>query len=226
MRKYEVASLLPDLTLSFKTHVAPATPLFEECAGAFARGTLIPTMRGPVAIEDLTPGDYIETSGGSQPVLWIGSTNFVPGRDDEGTMLTSLTRITADAFGYGRPGMDLLVGPAARRVVRHDRLARLLGQEAVLAPVMDYVDGDRFLDVTPGGAVQLYHLMVKGHQTVQIGGIEMETYHPGKALSQVTGDNMRTLFLSMFPSVDRAEDFGALQLARTSREVIDSLLDT
>lgn len=226
MRRYEVAALLPDLSLSFKTHVAPATPLFEDTSSALARGTLIPTSRGPVAIEDLIPGDLVETAAGTKPIQWIGSTTFVPGRDDDNTQLTALTRITADAFGMGRPAMDLLVGPAARRVVRHARLERLLGQEAVLAPVSDYIDGDRFLEVTPGGTVQLYHLMMAGHTTITIDGIELETYHPGKSLAQIGGENTRALFLSMFPDKARIEDFGPLRLARTSREVIDSLLDT
>ncbi len=57
MRRYEVAALLPDLSVSSKQLVAPASPLFEETSSAFARGTLIPTVRGPVAIEDLLPGD-------------------------------------------------------------------------------------------------------------------------------------------------------------------------
>ncbi|MBS0125912.1 Hint domain-containing protein [Thetidibacter halocola] len=226
MRKYEVAWLGADLSVSLKTLVAPATPQFEESACAFARGTLIPTLRGPVAIEDLAPGDYVETAEGHDAVLWIGSTTYIPGRSDEGTSLTSLTRITAEAQDFGQPGMDVLVGPAARRVVRHPRLQRLLGQEAVLAPVADYVDGDRFLDITPGGPVQLYHFMVERHSTVRIGGLELETYHPGKALVHAGGEAMRQLFLSMFPHVARPEDFGPLRLSRTTREVIDSLLDT
>ncbi len=226
MRKYEAAALLPDLTVSFKTHVAPATPIFEEAASAFARGTLIQTVNGAVAIEDLMPGDYVVTANGSQPVTWIGSTSYVPGRSSEQTSLAGLTRITADAFGFGKPSMDVLVGPAARLVVRHEKLRRLLGQEAVLAPVHDYEDGDRFLPVTPGGTVQLYHLMVQRHTLIEVGGIEMETYHPGKTAGQALGQNMRALFLSMFPNVTSLDDFGQVSLTRTQREVIDSLLDT
>ena len=226
MRKYEVAALLPDLTVSFKSHVAPATPIFEEAASAFARGTLVQTVNGAVAIEDLMPGDYIVTAHGSQPVTWIGSTSYVPGRSDEQTSLSGLTRITADAFGFGKPTMDVLVGPAARMVVRHDKLKRLLGQEAVLAPVHDYEDGDRFLPVTPGGTVQLYHLMVQRHTLIDVGGVEVETYHPGKTAGQALGQNMRALFLSMFPNVTSLDDFGQVSLTRTQREVIDSLLDT
>ena len=226
MRKYEAAALLPDLTISFTSHVAPASPLFEEAATGFARGTPIQTVRGPVAIEDLLPGDYIETSNGTEPVLWIGSTSYIPGRDDDGTTLTHLTRITSHAFGVGQPQFDILVGPAARMTVRHAKLKTLLGQETVLAPVADYVDGDRFIEITPAGLVQLYHLMVKRHGTIRIGGLEMETYHPGNSAGSAMGENQRALFLSMFPNIEALEDFGEVTLTRTTREVVESLINT
>lgn len=230
MRKYEAAALLPDLTVSFRQHVAPATPLFEECASAFARGTLIQTVRGPVAIEDLLPGDYIETANGAEPVTWIGSTTYVPnalsGREASTSSLTHLTRITSDAFGLGKPAFDLMVGPGARMVVRHDKLRNLLGQGRVLAPVQDYVDGDRFLEITPAGTVQMYHLMVREHTTIEIGGVEMETYHPGKSIGQDLGQNMRALFLSMFPNLTDLNDFGQVSLTRSTRKVIEQLLDS
>lgn len=226
MRKYEVAALLPDGTIAFNQHVAPATPLFEECATAFARGTLIPTVRGPVAIEDLLPGDRVETARGPEPVTWIGSTSYVPGRHDEQTTLTQLTRILSGGEDFGRPGMDVLVGPAARQIVRSPRLQTLIGQDAVLAPIADYVDGDRYLQVTPAGTVQLYHLMVRGHTTLRIGGLDIETYHPGKSAGQALGKSMRALFLSMFPQIEALEDFGHVSMTRTTREVIDSLVSS
>lgn len=226
MRKYEVAALLPDLSVAFSQHVAPAAPLFEECASAFARGTLIDTVCGPVAVEDLVPGDYIQTALGSEPITWIGSTTYVPDRADDATSLTGLLRITSDAMGLGHPPMDLLVGPAARMLVRHPKLRALLGQESVLAPIADYADGERFLEITPGGTVQLYHVMVRRHTTINVGGIDIETYHPGNAASQQLGQNTRALFLSMFPNLTSLGDFGETCATRTTRDIIDNLLST
>lgn len=222
MRRYECSALLPDLTIAFNQHVAPATPLFEECATALARGTLVQTLRGEMAIEDLMPGDYIETANGSEPITWIGSTNYVPGTGDEGSSLTHLTRIMADRFG----GMDVMVGPAARMVYRHAKLDKLLGQGAVLAPVADFIDGDRIIEVNPGGTVQMFHLMVGNHTTFKVGGLEIETYHPGKAVGQDLSPKMRALFLSMFPNITDLEDFGQVSLTRTTRKGIDGLLDS
>lgn len=226
MRKYETMALLPDLTISVKSHVAPATPLFEETSTAFARGTLIQTTQGPVAVEDLMPGDIIETALGEEPIMWIGSTTYVPGHSDDGTSLTSLTRITSGAYGLGRPELDLLMGPGARMVVRHEKLERLLGQDAVLAPVADYVDGDRLFQVVPAGTVQTYHLMTRRHTTFTIGGIEVETYHPGKSAGQSMGQNTRALFLSMFPNLNQLEDFGQVSLTRTTRDVVENVIDS
>lgn len=223
MRKYEAAALLPDLTISFKQHVAPATPLFEESSAAFARGTLVQTVRGPVAIEDLLPGDYVESSDGAQTITWIGSTTYVPGIDSANTSLDGLTRITCDAFGLGKPETDIVVGPAARMVLRRPRLKSLIGQDRILVPIADFADNDRIVSVTPGGPVQLYHLMLGRHATIRIGGVEVETYHPGKSVGQAVGHNMRSLFLSMFPNISGLEDFGDLRMTRTTREVIDSL---
>ena len=225
MRKFEVATLRPDLTVDFTQHVAPATPFFEECASAFARGTLIDTVRGPVAIEDLVPGDYIQTALGSEPVTWIGSTTYVPGRATEDTSLTHLTRVTADAMGLGSPPMDLLFGPAARMVVRHARLKALLGQAAVLARAEEYTDGDRVLQISPAGTVQLYHLMVRRPTTLKVGGVEVETFHPGNSASQQLGAKTRELFMSMFPNFETLGDFGETCATRTSREVIEGLID-
>ncbi|MCT4557227.1 MAG: Hint domain-containing protein [Pelagimonas sp.] len=222
MRRYETVALLPDLSETFNQHVAPAMPVFEECATAFARGTLIPTVRGEVAIEDLIPGDYIQTANGSEPVTWIGSTTYVPGHSGDRSSLNHLTRITAQRYG----GMDILVGPAARMVIRHPRLNMLLGQEAVLAPVADYADGERFLEITPGGPVQMFHLMTPNHTVLTIGGVEFETYHPGKAAGQTMSAKMRSLFLSMFPNISDLDDFGQVSMTRTSRQVIEGLLDS
>ena len=224
MRKYEAAALLPDLTISCKSHVAPATALFEEATTAFARGTLIPTVRGPVAIEDLLPGDYVQSSEGAQPVTWIGSTSYVPGVENGETTVMQLSRITADAFGPTRPQADVLVGPAARMVLRRSRLKSLIGQERVLVPVADFADGDRIVQVTPASPVQLFHLMLARHGTIRVGGIEMETYHPGKTVTRGLGEPMRALFLSMFPNIGMMHDFGELRMTRTTRDVIEGLV--
>ncbi|WP_149754316.1 Hint domain-containing protein [Roseivivax sediminis] len=223
MRRYEAAALLPDLSVSRVSVTAPAIPVFEDAASAFARGTLIRTVGGPVAIEDLLPGDYVETERGAEPVVWIGSTTFVPGLDSEATGLTRLTRIVTDAMGPGNTGSDIVTGPAARMVVDVPRLKSLIGHSRVLVPVAEFADGDRFLDIAPAGAVQLYHLALRRHATIRVGGIEVETYHPGTSIRRQLGDAHAERFLKLFPNVGGIEDFGELALPRSTRDVLDNL---
>ncbi|MFD1341706.1 Hint domain-containing protein [Litorisediminicola beolgyonensis] len=222
-RKYEITCLVADLSLRHHTHVAPAIPAFEEATSAFARGTLIQTVSGPVAIEDLLPGDYIETTTGPAPVMWIGSTTYVPSVENDETGLTSLLRMTSDAMGRAQPETDLLLGPGARMVLHRDRLKTLIGQSRVLVPVADYVDEDRIVSLTPAGAVQLYHLALKTHSTFRVNGLEMESYHPGASLRRQLGDALCEKLLGFFPHIESFSDFGELTLPRSSREVIDSL---
>src|SRR6056297_318059 len=152
-RTVETAALLADLSISESTFTLPATPTFEACASAFARGTLISTVMGPIAVEDLIPGDLVETHRGPEPVVWKGSTGYLPDFASDTTSLTYLLRLPGDGFDQS----DLLLGPAARLVIRQDRFSDILNCDAVLAPAADYVDGDRVLRITPPGAVQLYH---------------------------------------------------------------------
>ena len=224
MRKYEIVALNQAGQIIDKQVIAPATPMFEDTASAFARGTLISTRRGPMAVEDLLPGDEVETGRGYEAVTWIGSTIFVPGTGDRASGLSKLYRITAEAFGFNRPMCDILVGPAARMSLRRERLRSLIGRDTVLVPVHEYCDGDRIFEVNPPSSVQMYHIALERHGTIQAAGYEMESYHPGRNAGAALGQNMRALFLSMFPNVEQLEDFGELTLTRTSRDVLDNLM--
>lgn len=223
MRRYEAAALKSDGTLSHEQLVAPAIDLFEEATAAFARGTLVATPSGPVAIEDLLPGDIVDTRDGPAQITWIGSTIFYPNTAADVSCLSHLTRVTAEAFGPATPMTDLLIGPGARMVVRREKLRSLLGASAVLAPIQDYTDGDRIFDITPPSPVQMYNFALANHSTVTLSGLEVETYHPGKLADPTLGHNVRALFLSMFPGIEMFEEFGGLIFPRTRREVIDNL---
>lgn len=224
MRKYEIKALGQGHGILEKQVIAPATEIFEHTATAFARGTLIGTERGPMAVEDLLPGDKIKSSNGVVPIVWIGSTTYVPNINATDTQLTRLYRITAEAFGFGRPATDILVGPGARMTLRREHLRAIIGKDTVLVPVSDYCDGDRVFEVNPPGSVQLFHIALRRHGTLNVGGFEMESYHPGRNAGAELGQNSRALFLSMFPNLEMLDDFGEVTLTRTTREVVENLM--
>lgn len=221
MRKYEVASLLECGDVRTSHHLAPAVELFEATSSAFARGTLISTPHGDVAIEDLLPGDMIDTaSNGPQQILWIGATTFLPGKTAESSTLDGLTRVMSDEPFSGR---DFLTGPAARLIQRRPALDALIGCNQVLTPVRDLEDGGHVIRVTPPSPVRLFHLRLAQHTAIYAGGHLVESYHPGRNICAELGTNMRSLFLSMFPNISEISEFGSLSFPRMSLETLESL---
>ena len=218
-RTIEAAAFLSDRSTFESTFTVPATPTFEACATAFARGTLISTVMGPIAVEDLIPGDLVETHRGPQPIVWIGSTHYAPRSQGDTTSLTHLFRLPGRGFDQS----DLLLGPAARLVVRQDRFSEILNCEAVMVPVEDYEDGERVIRITPPGSVQLYHFALQSHGIVKANGHELESYHPGRVSTAEIGSSVRDMLLSMFKHVKDLDGFGDLAFPRTSRSVIDTL---
>jgi hypothetical protein len=224
MRKFEIACLLPCGNARTSHHLAPATDLFEATSSAFARGTLISTPHGPMAIEDLCPGDLVDTvSGDPEPVVWIGSTSFSPAQTLPNSSLTGLIRVIAD--GYSKSGAlgDLVLGPNARVLQSRPSLEQIIGVKSVLTPARDLEDGHSAFMVTPPCTVRLFHVRLQRHAAIYAGGRPVETYHPGKGIEDLLGENMRSLFLSLFPNVDQFEDFGPLAYPRMSKDTLESL---
>jgi hypothetical protein len=197
---------------------APASPIFEDAFSAFARGALIPTDHGPVAIEDLLPGDRVETVDGDLlPIKWIGSMQLdAQGTRSAGIAPECLYRLMADSFGYGRPAPDLLLGRGARYLHRAHALKSYLGTAVALAPVSSLVDGHSVIEVTPMSSVKTYHICLPQHRLIRVNGVDLETYHPGTAASGQLIGEMRETFMDMFPHLNEFGDFGAMAHPRLS----------
>lgn len=212
MRKFEVSSLRPDGTVRRAEHIGPAMPAFEAAFSAFAHGTLITTTRGPVAVEDLEPGmKLITRDHGAQRLRWVGSMKIVPKFAETTAHDARMTRIMANSFGFTRPERDLMVGPGARML----RAGAVLSEvEPLLVPVNQMSDGVQVIDIVPPSAVDVYHLCLDRHATVLANGLDMETFHPGEGFERNMGQNMLSLFLSLFPHIREPREFGALSYER------------
>ncbi|WP_425037730.1 Hint domain-containing protein [Primorskyibacter sp. S187A] len=221
MRTIEVAHLLPDLTTKTTRHRVPRLPVYEEAAAAFARGCIVQTVDGPVAVEDLMPGDYVETSRGPQAITWIGSTQLVTGPGGQGSSLTHLVRVMADSLGPSRPQSCLVLGQGARLLHASQERAADLASAGVLCPARDFVDGVSVIELMPPSPVQMFHIAFRRHATFNIGGIEAESYHPGADIHERLGKNARQLLLSLFPHLTALGDFGPVTLPRASRDRLE-----
>jgi len=196
-RNYEIAYLSRNNTLCDATRIAPLVPAFEEAFSAFARGTLISTPTGPVAIEDLCPGDIVTTGTGPQPLRWRGSISLVPDRARN----APLSRIPADSFGPQRPSDNLLLGDSAR----------IFASKSIssMSSPANWRDGETAIEVRPVAPVPLYHLVFDCQEIFQANDLEVASYHPDHSAYARPAGSMAQLFLGMFPHLRDLDGFGA-----------------
>jgi hypothetical protein len=201
---------------------APATPPFEAAHSAFVRGTLVSTPRGPMAVEDLLPGDKVQSeSHGPLAVHWIGSMTMHP--DDAPGPAPRLTRIMADAFGINRPVSDLMTGPGARLLSRPRHLRDRLGSDHILTPPHAMADGHGAVCIIPRQPVTLYHLCLRRHAVICVNGLQAESFHPGTGLDRTMGAAELRRFLSLFPHIRELRDFGPLAHLRLPLDAPETL---
>lgn len=224
MRKFEVLALTRDGDIRSSSHIAPAHPLFENAASAFVRGTILQTEAGPMAVEDLLPGDRLRALDGAPlKVMWIGSTMIVPSASGQREEMSHTWRITADKFGIGRPMPDLMLGQGARLLVERSALSGALGTARALMQVGELADEMGLIRLTPPSPVRTYHVALERHAAIRAAGLEVESYHPGENAIGRVGRNMASLYLSIFPHIETPEDFGPLAFPRVSRAILDGL---
>ncbi|KZY35206.1 hypothetical protein A3731_17740 [Roseovarius sp. HI0049] len=222
MRKYRISSLLSDGQIRTSDQIGPAMPIFESAFSAFAHGTLISTTQGQVAVEDLEPGMKLQTvDQGPMQLLWVGAMTLMP-RSERFPEGSSLTRIMADSFGFGRPQADIMAGPGARFLLRPSGHAERYGNERALTPAAQMVDGFNAIRITPPTPVTVYHLCLRRHAIITAGGMEAESFHPGPGFERNMGPNMLSLFLSFFPHIKQARDFGPLAHERLPLSGVDN----
>jgi hypothetical protein len=218
-RRYEVSWADAAGNIVSTTRVAPAVPAFEAAFSAFARGTLVGTPGGPVAVEDLQPGTPLITRAGPQPVRWIGRILLPPAnlRQEGGP---EVFRLTGDCFGPNRPSPDLVLCSGARLV---RRVANLGGQNEALLPVEEFADGVTVTRIAPMSAVPCFHLALDQHAVIEVNGLAVESFHPGREVVEALSMDQQRLYLSLFPWVEGFAGFGPLVLPRTTSEQIDRL---
>ncbi len=224
LRRYEISALLQNGKVVQTRQLAPALPLFEDAFCAFSRGSLVETENGPVAIEDIQPGDRVTTTDGlDETVLWKGSTTLVPGRPGPSGRNLRLTRIMADSFGMQRPMSYVLAGPSARLLNTPNHMRALAGGMQMLTPVQEFIDGMNVIETAPPTPVELFHICLPRHAAIRVGGLEFETYHPGANSVRMISHAMRSLYLNLFAHIDQLTDFGPLAFARAGEGQVDAL---
>jgi len=141
MRRFEALALGAHGDLIEVTQRAPSHPAFENAFMALARGTILATENGPVAVEDLLPGTKVETRDqGFQTVMWVGST-ILSTQTPLAQSPARLFRVPVDSFGPSRPMPDLMLAPHARLLHRSPKMRELFNSESALTKLSAFEDG-------------------------------------------------------------------------------------
>lgn len=145
----------------------------------FARGTLILTEHGPVAVEDLVAGMRVQTRDrGLQVLRWIGSRHI-------GTLALMAhpnlhpIRIKAGALGRGTPSEDLVVSPQHRVLVRSRIALRMFDAKEVLVPIKQLLQIEGIDIAQDMDSVEYFHLLFDQHEIVTSNGAETESLYTG-----------------------------------------------
>lgn len=183
----------------------PDTPETDAAIATFARGTLLRGIRGPVAVEDLKPGDPVATrGGGTARIEWIGARDRHEG--------AKLFRVAPHAFGTNGPEAPVLLGPAAHVLIESARCRILVGGPLAFAPVAAFEDGHRVAAIQPPGGVTVYGLACVGQEALMVEGLAVETSHPARATARSLNRSVLTDMTRLFPHLSETSDFGTQRI--------------
>jgi len=205
-------------------HIFPDMPDLATACAAFARGTLIATDSGQVAVEDLQPGDRIMTRDNEAASLrWIGST-AINYRADTAHSKEGSLRVLTGALGHQHPQTDLILHHDTRVVVDHPICAMQHGVRSALVPARALADFDSIITLRPIGAVEFFNLILDRHQIIFANGLETESYHPGPEICALHSGEMHHHMAHLFPWMEgRLERFGPMALPRLCETEVAAL---
>ena len=197
----DVPPVMADLWV-VRVNLEPA----QETAGTspggvicFTHGTRIVTPDGTRRIEDLRPGDSIQTKdNGAEQVLWTGHRRMTGARLYAMPHLRPI-RFRSGALGIDRPDEDLLVSPQHRMLVKGAAAQSLFHAHEVLVAAEDLLnDGSICVDRTLR-EVTYVHVLMERHQIVWANGLETESFHPSNSALDMVDPGQREGLLNILP---------------------------
>ncbi|MFM2389275.1 MAG: hypothetical protein RLZZ437_830 [Pseudomonadota bacterium] len=170
----------------------------------FTPGTRIRTPDGARLIQDLQPGDLIQTKdNGVQPILWTGHRRMTGARLYAMPHLRPV-RFRADALGAGRPEDDLLVSPQHRMLVRGAAARALFNSTEVLVAADDLLNDHSIMVDHTQREVTYIHLLLEAHNIIFANGMETESFHPANTALETIDPGQRDGLFALLPGL--AED--------------------
>ncbi len=177
----------------------PLLPAEQGICAAFARGTLIATPEGAIAVEDLAPGDAVLTRDtGAQPLAWVGSVTLRL-RAGETAQPAGALRVVAGGFGPLLPEPDLVLHESAHILM--PQAAEEGRRGSALIPLADLADDHSVFRLRPPGPIEFFNLAFETHQIVCANGLAVESFHPARVLGTAPSSARETL-ARLFPYLE------------------------
>lgn len=187
----------------------------------FTAGTLIATLRGPVPVEAIRPGDLVLTRDrGYRPVCWAGQTR-VSGRRLALAERLRPIRIAAGALGPGMPARDLLVSPQHRMLLTGPEVERAFCAREVLGAAKHLVGLPGITVDQPAEGVTYVHLLLDTHEVLLADGAWSESLYTGPQAMKMLPAAQRAEILTLFPDLAQGAPAHAAPARRflTGREM-------
>jgi Hint domain len=184
----------------------------------FTPGTRIRTPDGARLIQDLQPGDLIQTKdNGAQAILWTGHRRMTGARLYAMPHLRPV-RFRADALGLGRPEDDLLVSPQHRMLVQGPAARALFNSTEVLVAADDLLNDHSIMVDQTQREVTYIHLLLETHNIIFANGLETESFHPANTALETIEPGQREGLFRLLPGLaEDAQGYGEYARRNLSR---------
>ena len=180
----------------------PGTPVPPPC---YTPGTQFMTPDGPVAVEELQPGDLVCTlDHGPQPVRWVGKARLSGAALAAAPHLVPV-RIAAGALGAGLPRRDIFVSPQHRMLLRSRIAERMCDAPEVLAAAVHLVGLPGITRAPVRGGVDYIHLMFDRHEVIFAEGAPSESLYLGRMARRGMPKAALKEILALFPELAGAD---------------------
>lgn len=191
----------------------------------FTRGTRIQTPKGPIAVEDLRPGDLLITlDAGPQPLRWIGQRQ-VTAEDMRQDPKLAPVQIAKGSLGEGLPYADIMVSRQHRLMLRSRIAARIIGEPEVLIAARHMLDLEGFEAALPSEGVQYFHLLLDRHHILCAEGALTESMFLGPEALKMLTITAYVDLVAQAPELLLAEKIPARKMpdAKQARKIVDAL---
>ena len=190
----------------------------EKVMPCFTPGTMIMTDRGAIAVEDLRPGDLVETlDHGLRPLQWIGKRDLSIADLIVQPRLQPI-RISAGSLDLGLPERDMMVSPQHRVLIDGARVEMLVGEPEVLVAAT-YLTAMPGIEQVQTNGVTYIHLLFDSHEIIRADGVWTESFQPADRTMSDMAVEQRAEIETLFPELTKgARGFKAARLSLKAYE--------